>query len=79
MAGNLENVGYCLPGYQCVYNIDIMEETAPILAFGAGAISKWVFDRQRRIERAPNVKNIEEYIGRVDEMIERKRKLYGMA
>ena len=76
MAGNLENVGYSLPGFQCVYNIDIMEETTPILAFGAGAISKWTYDRARRIERAPNLKNIELYTARIDEMIERKRKLY---
>ncbi len=73
MAGNLENVGYARPGHQCRYNIDIMEETAPILALGAGAITKWLFDRQLRIERAPNVKNIEQYIERVDEMVERKR------
>ena len=76
MAGNLENVGYCKENLQCIYNIDIMEETAPILAFGAGAVSKWTYDGNRRIERAPNVKNIEEYIARIDEMIARKRQLY---
>jgi coproporphyrinogen dehydrogenase HemZ len=75
MAGNLENVGYSKPGRACVYNIDIMEETAPILALGAGAITKWLFRRERRIERAPNVKNIAEYVARVDEMVERKRAL----
>ena len=75
MAGNLENVGYARPGKACLYNIDIMEETASVLALGAGAISKWLFDRDLRIERAPNVKNIEEYIRRVDEMVQRKRDL----
>ncbi|MGI6172455.1 MAG: coproporphyrinogen dehydrogenase HemZ [Christensenellales bacterium] len=75
MAGNLENVGYSKEGCACLYNIDIMEETAPILALGAGAITKWLFPRELRIERAPNVKNIEEYIVRVDEMVERKRAL----
>ena len=30
--GNLENVGYCKPEKQCVYNIDIMEETTSIIA-----------------------------------------------
>ncbi|MGI6238030.1 MAG: coproporphyrinogen dehydrogenase HemZ [Christensenellales bacterium] len=75
MAGNLENVGYAKPGRACLYNIGNMEETARVLALGAGAISKWVFDRARRIERAPNVKNIEEYIARVDEMCARKKKL----
>ena len=75
MAGNLENVGYAKPGKACLYNIGNMEETASVLALGAGAISKWLFDRDLRIERAPNVKNIEEYINRVEEMVQRKRDL----
>ncbi len=76
MTGNLENVGYCLPGRQCVYNIDIMEETASILALGAGGISKRVFPAENRIERAPNVKDILNYVGRTEEMAERKLKLF---
>ena len=75
MAGNLENVGYAKAGHACLYNIGNMEETARVLALGAGAITKWLFPRERRIERAPNVRNIEEYIRRVDEMVERKRAL----
>ena len=73
MAGNLENVGYARPGKACLYNIGNMEETVSVLALGAGAISKWLFDRALRIERAPNVRNIDEYIARVDEMVRRKR------
>ena len=76
MAGNLENVGYCRPGAASIYNVDIMEEIAPIAAFGAGAISKWLYPAARRIERAPNVKNVEQYIARVEEMAERKRALW---
>ena len=75
MAGNLENVGYARPGYACLYNIGNMEETARVLAVGAGSITKWVFDRERRIERAPNLRNIEEYIRRTDEMVARKRRI----
>ncbi len=75
MAGNLENVGYAKAGHACLYNIGNMEETARVLALGAGAITKWLFPRERRIERAPNVRNIEEYIRRADEMVERKRAL----
>ena len=76
MAGNLENVGYARPGKACLYNIGNMEETVSVLALGAGAITKWLFDprsRDLRIERAPNVRNIGEYISRVDEMAARKR------
>ncbi|MEG0985790.1 MAG: coproporphyrinogen dehydrogenase HemZ [Clostridia bacterium] len=75
MAGNLENVGYAKPGRACLYNIGNMEETAKVLALGAGAITKWLFPAERRIERAANVKNIEAYIERVDEMLTRKRAL----
>jgi len=75
MAGNMENVGYARAGKACLYNIGNMEETASVLALGAGAISKWLFDRDLRIERAPNVKNIEEYVRRVEEMVQRKRDL----
>ena len=75
MAGNLENVGYAKEGFACLYNIGNMEETQRVLAVGAGAISKWLFSRERRIERAPNLRNIEEYISRTDDMLERKRNI----
>ena len=73
MAGNLENTGYAQPGKACLYNIGNMEETASVMALGAGAITKWLFPgRTLRIERAPNVRSIEEYIRRTDEMARRK-------
>lgn len=76
MAGNLENVGYALPGHACQYNVDIMEETSHILALGAGGISKRIYPEEGHIGRAPNVSNIEQYIDRVDEMVDRKRQLF---
>ncbi len=76
MVGNYENVGYCRRGKVCVYNVEIMEEAQTILALGAGAISKVVFPSEKRIERIENVKNVEHYIERIDEMIERKRKFF---
>ena len=75
MAGNLENTGYCLPGRQCLYNIGNMEETQKVLAFGAGSISKWIFPREKRIERSANLRNVEEYIARTGEMSLKKRKI----
>lgn len=76
MAGNQENVGYALPGHACQYNVDIMEETTHILALGAGGISKRVYPEEGHIGRAPNVSNIEQYIARVEEMIQRKKALF---
>lgn len=73
MIGNFENVGYCKPNLECIYNIQIMEEKQSIIAFGSGASTKFYFENQNRLERVFNVKNVEHYINRIDEMIERKK------
>ena len=73
---SLENVGYTKPGYVCMFNVDSMEETTNIIACGAGAISKRVYDFENRIERCANAKMPEDYIKRIDEMIERKKQLF---
>ena len=44
------------------------------MALGAGSISKRVYP-DGRIERCENVKDVALYIEKIDEMIERKRKL----
>lgn len=76
IAGNLENVGYARKGCEGLYNILIMEEKQTILALGAGASSKFVFNNGdgHRIERVENVKSVKDYIERIDEMIDRKKK-----
>lgn len=74
MAGNFENVGYAKPGKAGIYNILIMEEKQTIVALGAGSTTKAVFPGGR-IERCDNVKDIDQYLGRIEEMIDRKRKL----
>lgn len=73
MLGNFENVGYAKPGTEGIYNIEIMEEAESIIALGAGAITKIVYQNGERIDRIPNVKSLKDYIERIDEMIERKR------
>ena len=75
MAGNFENVGYARPGCYGIYNILMMEEVQTIIAVGAGSISKRVYP-DGRIERCENVKDVASFIERIDEMIERKRKLF---
>lgn len=73
--GNLENIGYSTEGHESIYNIQIMEEKQPIIAMGAGAVTKMVFPEENRIERVFNVKSVNDYINRIDEMIERKLKI----
>ena len=75
MAGKFENVGYSLPGKACIYNILIMEEMQTIAACGAGTTTKVVFPSENRRERCENVKDVEQYITRIDEMLERKDKI----
>jgi len=73
MIGNFENIGYCKSGKECVYNIKIMEEKQTIIALGAGASTKLVDPVTDRIDRIFNVKSVDDYINRIDEMIQRKK------
>lgn len=75
MAGNFENVGYATPGTECIYNILIMEEKQTIMACGAGTTTKVLYPSENRLERAENVKDVAQYIDRVEEMFERKERL----
>lgn len=76
MIGNLENIGYFKGDTKCFFNIDSMEECASIFACGANAISKRYWSDSDRIERWANVKNINEYISRIDEMLDKKFNLF---
>lgn len=68
--GNLENVGFAMPGNECLYNIYIMEEIHTILAMGAGGSTKTV--RGSRIERVFNPKEAGDYVNRIEEILEKK-------
>ena len=76
MSGNLENVGYALSGKECVYNIDMMEETASILSHGAGTMTKRVFFGENRIERLPSPKDVPTYLNKLDKLIEDKAQFF---
>lgn len=73
---NLENIGYCKNKTACLFNINSMEECSSIIACGANGISKRLYSKTNRIERFANVKNIQEYINRIDEMIRKKIDLF---
>ena len=49
--GNLENVGFCLPGSEGLYNIFMMEELHDIYAVGAGAVTKILDTQNNKINR----------------------------
>ena len=76
ISGNFENTGYAREGKAGIYNILINEEVQSIVALGAGTVTKRVYGNGR-IERCDNVKDVTLYMEKLDEMIERKRKLFG--
>ena len=73
MAANLENIGYATAGKEGLYNILIMEEKQTIMALGAGCSCKFVADHGKTVTRCENVKDVQLYMDRIDEMIDRKR------
>ncbi|MDP4177601.1 MAG: coproporphyrinogen III oxidase [Bacillota bacterium] len=75
MIGNMENVGYSLTGKEGIYNIQMIEEKQTIISVGANAVTKVVFLDENRIERFANVKDVKEYVNRIDEMINKKIEL----
>lgn len=76
MVGNFENIGYCKVGYESLYNIRIIEERHSILALGAGAVSKKCYPEKDLFYRIANVKGIEDYISRIDDVIEKERSFF---
>lgn len=78
--GNFENVGYAKPSKASPYNIIMIEEVQTVIGMGAGAVSKVIHqvDGKAQVERVENLKNIDEYIYRVDELMNRKRHITGL-
>lgn len=74
--GNLENVGYASSSTICLYNIDMMEETTSILAHGANAMTKRIFDAERRVERIAAPKDVPTYTAKLPLLDAEKRALF---
>ena len=76
-------MGYAKEGKVNLYNILMMEELHTVIGCGAGSSSKAVImnkapelydGNENRVERFENIKNVAEYLPRIDELIEKKRK-----
>lgn len=72
MLGHLENVGFAKPGYECIYNIQMMEERQTIVGLGGGSGSKWVNPADWSLEASYNPKDPRNYFERVEELTGRK-------
>lgn len=75
--GNSENIGFTLPNKESIYNMVIIEELETILACGLGASSKIKNDIGRHMPLL-NFKSLEEYKARINEIIEKKKKLLNL-
>jgi coproporphyrinogen dehydrogenase HemZ len=75
MVGNLENIGFCFPGYEGIYNMQIMEERQTVLGLGAGAVSKLVILSEDRLERIQNPKSLQHYMERAEALAREKEEL----
>lgn len=71
--GNLENVGYVKDGFDCLYNVFMMDETHTVLAAGAGAVTKLKNPTTAHIERIYNYKYPYEYLNNFEEVLLRKK------
>jgi len=69
--GNQENIGYTLPGHECLYNIMTIEERHTVIGLGAGAGSKYLRPDGLFINQF-NPKEPWLYIKRLDEVIKKK-------
>lgn len=72
MVGQLENIGYCLTGHECSYNIQIIEERQTIIGLGGGAGTKLVTPGTWQLTSYYNPKDPDNYIQRIDELANRK-------
>ena len=71
IAGNLENTGYAVEGRSSLYNVLIMEEKQPIIALGAGGVSKLLTGGKPA--RLPNPKDPLLYIEGIEDIIRKKK------
>ena len=75
MSGSFENVGWCRPGTENLYNIAMMEELHTVLALGGGGMTKLVDPDSGRILRIPNAKYPYEYIQSIETCLAEKEAL----
>ena len=75
MSGAFENVGWCRPGTECLYNIYMMEELHTIISVGGGGMNK-VNLPDGRLQRFHNPKFPEQYIDMIEDVLNQKEELF---
>lgn len=78
----LENTGFEKGGTACLYNIAMMTDARDVLSFGAGGMSKRVFEQvdtaKYRVERCSSSKDVLDYMMRTEEIARKKADFFGL-
>ena len=77
MSGSFENVGWSREGFDCLYNIYMMEELHTILSLGGGGMNK-VNLPDGTLQRFHNPKFPEQYIDQLDSVLKQKEELFAL-
>ena len=72
MVGQMENIGYTLPNYESIYNIQMIEERQSILSIGPGSVSKWIGDTDFRQQKQYMPKDVDTYIQDIQRLLEKR-------
>ena len=62
IVGNMENIGYTLPGRECIYNIAVIEEKQNVFGVGAGASSKIINVKEKNHKNIYHSVNLDHYM-----------------
>ncbi|KUG03546.1 putative radical sam family enzyme, not coproporphyrinogen iii oxidase, oxygen-independent [hydrocarbon metagenome] len=72
MKAGMENTGYSLPGQECLYNIQMIEERQTIIGMGGGAASKFINTADWTLTSSYNPKDPASYCESIEKLIKRK-------
>ena len=72
MVGQMENIGYTLPNYESIYNIQMIEERQSILSIGPGSVSKWIGGGDFRQQKQYMPKDVDTYIQDIQRLLEKR-------
>lgn len=72
MVGQMENIGYTLPNYESIYNIQMIEERQSILSIGPGSVSKWIDGADFRQQKQYMPKDVDTYIQEIQRLLEKR-------
>jgi len=70
--GDGENIGFARPGWECLYNIQVIEERQTIIGLGAGAGSKWVAAGAQSLTNTYNPQDPATYVKTIGRLIDQK-------